>query len=138
MTTCTASSPLSTAPMALSRLLSWRAKSTSPASTNRAKGWPGRAARTVKAARVMSAGVGAVLAEFLGDRAEAEHVAGEVLIVIALDIVGVHRRGGGVAERHAGDGADLPAPVLLELVEQGRHEPAVLGDVEAVVERLDP
>ena len=32
------SSPLKMAPMALSRLLAWRAKSTSPASTNRTKG----------------------------------------------------------------------------------------------------
>ena len=65
--------------------------------------------------------MGRVLAEFLDDPGQAEHVAGEVLVVVAVDVVRVHRRGRGVVERHAGDGADLP-PLRLQLVEEGRHE----------------
>ena len=50
-----------------------------------------------------------LLAVDLGDARQAEHVAGEVLVVVAVDVVGVHRGGRGVVERHAGHGPDLPA-----------------------------
>ena len=78
-----------------------------------------------------------VLAELLADAGQAEHVAGQVLVVVAVDVVRVHRRGRGVVERHAGDGPHLPA-LRLQLVEEGRHELALVGDVHAVVVRLVP
>ena len=73
----------------------------------------------------------------LGDAGQAEHVSGEILVVVAVDVVGVHGGGRDVVERHAGHGADLPA-LRLELVEQGGDEPAVVGDVHPVVVGLDP
>ena len=72
----------------------------------------------------------------LDDSRQAEHLPGEVLVVVAIDVLRIHRGGRDVVERHAGDRADLP-PLLLELVKQGGHEPAVVGDVHAVVVRLD-
>ena len=72
----------------------------------------------------------------LDDPGQAEHVPGEVLVVVAVDVVRVHRGGRDVVERHAGHRADFPA-LVLELVEKRRHEPAVVGDVDAVVVRLD-
>ena len=42
-----------------------------------------------------------------------------------------------MAKRDAGHRADLPA-LILELVKQGRDQPAVVGDVEPAVVRLDP
>ena len=63
--------------------------------------------------------------------------AGEVLVVVAIDILCVHRGGRDVVERHAGDRADFP-PLVLKLVKERWHEPAVIGDVDPVVVRLDP
>src|SRR5262245_2022566 len=40
-------------------------------------------------------------------------------------------------EGHTGDRTKLPA-LILELVEQGRDQPAIVGDVHAVIIRLDP
>ena len=85
----------------------------------------------------VEARVSRCLPRLLDDAGQAEHAAGEVLVVVAVDVVGVHGGGRGVVERHAGDRADLPA-LLLELVEEGRDQPAVVGDVDAVVVRLDP
>ena len=76
------------------------------------------------------------LTGFLENPRQAEHAAGEVLVVVAVDVLAVHSGGRGVAERDAGDGAGLPA-VGLKLVEDGRDQAAVVADVDAAVVRLD-
>ena len=55
----------------------------------------------------------------LHDAGQAEHLPGEVLVVVAVDVMGIHGGRRDVVERHARDRADLP-PLVLELVEQGR------------------
>ena len=61
------------------------------------------------------------LAGLLGDGAEAEHVAGEILVVVAMDVMGVHRGGRGVVN---GTLVTVPSfqPCVLERMEERRSE----------------
>ena len=75
------------------------------------------------------------LPRLLDDAGQSEHGPGDVLVVVALDVLSVHSGRRGMAERYAGHRADLPA-LVLKLVEKGRHQAVIIGDVQAVVKRL--
>ena len=69
----------------------------------------------------VEAGAKGLMPTGLDDSGQAEHVAGEVLVVVAMDVLRVHRGRRDVVERDAGDRADFPT-LCLELVKQGRHD----------------
>ena len=61
----------------------------------------------------------------LDDSRQPEHLPGKILVIVAIDVLRVHRGRRGVVKRHARDRADFPS-LILKLVKQrrdhaGRH-----------------
>ena len=70
------------------------------------------------------------------DRAEPDEIAGQVLIIVAMDVMGVGTGGGGMADGHAGDDSNRK-PLCLRFVRYRGDLMAVHVDIDRIVVGLD-